>query len=363
MAEKYAEQFLFWNTQIGTSITELRSQLAANPRNVAQLADAVEGLQIDLETLQEFQPGVRKVCYDYAEALPNIAKAIRLVLQGNRALGGVPVQTHQVPNHDIVTMHRKIPELPIVTFTGKYADYQTFIKSFHLKYDKLDIPPAEKLLHLQQAVAGPPQLVIGKLQATDANYELALNSLEAEYDKSDQVLSEIHDSIQSIVQAKNTPDSLRSTYYQLEGLLATLRSHGEDIDVNPPLRDRIISKYPVDIVYLISGTDILTITQLQKAMSKYIAMRLSVQAAVGPVDSLMLAPAENTKKPLTSVLYGATDKPPAVKGKGRSPKVKSNDRTPRCAFCPQKHYSSDCATVSSLSARKAAIKDRCSLCF
>ena len=63
------------------------------------------------------------------------------------------------------------------------------MKALHPKFDNLDIPPTKKLVHLQEAVQGQPSQIIG-LDATNLNYMLALQMLNDQYDKPDQVISE-----------------------------------------------------------------------------------------------------------------------------------------------------------------------------
>lgn len=80
------------------------------------------------------------------------------------------------------------------------------------------------MAHLQKLVTCAPQQMIGKFDAVDENYELALEILENEYNRPDRVLSEVHHAITSLSQARNHPESLKHVFYELEGLLATFKN-------------------------------------------------------------------------------------------------------------------------------------------
>jgi len=110
----------------------------------------LERLEIDLAHVQEFKPSTKKVSYDFAEALPNIAKALQLHTKVAQTTGNPRMVQGGSESKSASAPLRKIPELSINSFTGKYAAHKTFIKSFKLKFDPLEILPAEKLVHLQK---------------------------------------------------------------------------------------------------------------------------------------------------------------------------------------------------------------------
>jgi len=81
MAEQQVvDQFKFWNENLTESIhQEVQNALKLDPLNLPTLQDAYNGMHIDLEKVQLYQPNPKtKVMYSYKDALPNIARALRL---------------------------------------------------------------------------------------------------------------------------------------------------------------------------------------------------------------------------------------------------------------------------------------------
>lgn len=179
---------------------------------------------------------------------------------------------------------RKIPELQLIPFAGDITHYASFIKSFQLNFAELPISAAEKLQHLKAALKEEPYKIVSKLDLNDDNYELALKILEETYKNSSMVMSELYHKINSLKLAENTPVSLRKTYYELEGFLIALQTYGQNIDSILPLRDQILCKYPLHITQQVCGTDIPTIFEFQKNMTRYTSIHISIQAAIDAAD-------------------------------------------------------------------------------
>lgn len=80
MAEQQvADQFIFWNENLGLSLKEIQGILAEIKYDIPTLEDALNGMQIELEKVQTYQQNPKtNVTYNYKDALPNIAWALRL---------------------------------------------------------------------------------------------------------------------------------------------------------------------------------------------------------------------------------------------------------------------------------------------
>jgi len=84
---------------------------------------------------------------------------------------------------ELLVRPRKLPELIVPIFTGKFADCPSFRKVFGLKHD--DSGTTDN-------VSGELKLLIQNLSADDCNYKLAFATLDSKYDRKDQVLSELY---------------------------------------------------------------------------------------------------------------------------------------------------------------------------
>ena len=171
----------------------------------------------------------------------------------------------------------------------------------------MNIPAAEKLVHLQKLISDQTHEIITNLEATDKNYELAITELNRQYDKPHLAISELHSETDNLPQAADHPTSLKSTYFALEGKLTALRSHAQQVDDNPPLRNKILSKYPIDVVTQVCGKTLMNITEFQQAMQQYIAVRDSIQSAIASSGA---AAASKPNKALTSALFSGADSSP-----------------------------------------------------
>jgi len=125
---------------------------------------------------------------------------------------------------------RKVPELIVFKFEGDITQYISFKKAFHLKFDKLLIPPCEKLGHLKSHVQGQPLSIIKHLDLVDANYDRAFSELDLEYDKPDEVILTLYHRVYAQPRATKETASLGSTYFALQGLISTLESHSQMVD-------------------------------------------------------------------------------------------------------------------------------------
>jgi len=100
---------------------------------------------------------------------------------------------------------------------------------------------------------------------------------------------------------------------------------------------------------------VLSVTELQSGMANYITMGEGIEKVVPKVE----------KQPVTAMLY-ASDRTETQTTSLKRVSQKKTDKKMRevkCMFCSDSHYGSVWPVVSMLSARKAALKDRCEKCF
>ena len=171
-----------WTDSLIQSIATVEKLIADKPINYDELEEAFENLQTDVDQVETFRPVSNKaLSYSFQLALADLVKARRLQPKVTRLLrlNGKQVNPDPVLQQDFA--QRKVPELPIKKFDGKYAEYNTFLQTFNMKYEKLILPPAHLLCHLEENLSGEPALIISKLEPTDANYAYALTTLETKY--------------------------------------------------------------------------------------------------------------------------------------------------------------------------------------
>jgi len=175
----------------------VQEHLAASPIDPEQLRDHFEEMRVDLQQIERLRP-TKKVQYDFSLALPNIQQALRLIPKVARTLFGNELDANETPalptQQQQFGASRKIPELLITSFDGDVIQYASFIKSFHLKYDNLNISDSERLQHLKTNVVfdSAPFKMINNLELTDANYTLALQTLNEKYNNPARVISELY---------------------------------------------------------------------------------------------------------------------------------------------------------------------------
>ena len=121
--------------------------------------------------------------------------------------------------------------------------------------------------------------------------------LDSKYDWKDQVLSELYVALDQLSPASDTVDSMKTVYYQLEGQLTALKPHGESVDTNTLLRDKVYAKYPVKVVCCVTSEELLMPTEFQAAITKYLSLRASIKGVCR-----LPTPEEKPNKSLTAAL-------------------------------------------------------------
>ena len=78
--------------------------------------------------------------------------------------------------------HVKLPEIKLLTFTGKFDEWETFWSSFRNNVDSRDdLEQSAKLTYLLQSLEGEPREMISGLSHTDDNYHIAVQALHDRY--------------------------------------------------------------------------------------------------------------------------------------------------------------------------------------
>ena len=381
------QEFEIWLEHLQASLAKVNEILGAQQPDLDKLLESFEDMTTDSSSLEAFRPVSNKVQpYDFATAIPFLASAKRLTPKVTRILQreGKLIVNDQVLQKDAditsknVPISKKIPELQIQPSDGDITTYNSFCTAFRLKFQDLPLPDSMKLGDLKSHVTGHAFTMIKNLELVDANYNRAFKILDNEYLKPDEVVSALYHKIDTLPRANKSNTSLQNTYYALEGLLSALESHGQDIEAIPPIRDRILTKYPLFIVEDLCKEDVPTIKVFQRRMAARISVRKNIEAAAlaanihepkyenksfqKPPHAATAALVASSEAPLSEKKERTkNDKQPPSKGNEKQPTNKGP--TPTCAFCAEKHYSADCTAVTQLNDRLAKIKDRCHRCL
>ncbi|XP_065206647.1 uncharacterized protein LOC135836015 [Planococcus citri] len=352
-----------WLKSLNESTDLVFTQINASPVDTNSLQMAFEQLTVDLEEVENCRVtstrSKDKPTYNFADAMPSIIRAKRVIPTVKRILMDAGRSTGDTkPPKSSNDYSRRIPEMEITPFSGDITLYSSFIKSFHLKYDELPIPKSEKLQHLKRHCLGEPLKIIETLDLTDSNYDLALNELDIQYHDKEEVIGALYAKLENLPKATNTNASLRSTYYDIEGLLTALESHGQNLDLFPPLKDKIYFKYPNWLVHQVCGKTKPTIKDFQREIGLHVKLRCGLQAAATAQGlSPSTKPHSTTAALVTS---NATSKAYNNKNAEKTEKPKS---PPYCVYCNQQHYSAECTVHTTVTARRSLLKNRCHICL
>ena len=359
-----AEIFNYWKTSLEESVAALTESLAVSPLVPDDITLALNNMKGDYKHVISFAD-TKRPSFSYISVVPTVRKASQLLEQATHFLEKQQVQV--VVPAQTPARSRKLPELIVPVFTGKFADYPSFRQVFRLKHDDSGAMGAERLVHLQNNVSGEPKSLIKNLTADDANYELAFATLDSKYDKKDKILSELYAALDQLTPAIDATDSLKSVYYQLEGQLTALKAHSEQVDSNTLLRDKVYTKYPVNVVCRVTTDELLMPTNFQSAITKYLSLRESIESVR---KHPLVQPIDERPKSLTAALAASVSEPidrspprSQKNHKSRDRNERKSEKPVRNIFCSELHYSVDCPSVVTYSARKAALKGKCELCL
>ncbi|XP_065224342.1 uncharacterized protein LOC135848370 [Planococcus citri] len=355
-------EFNIWLENLNTSVAAVTNALATTPVNIEQLRNSFDEMEVDASQLEGFRPISKKTLpYDFTQALGPLASAKRLSARANRVLvkaGEIIVQPSTPPVSNNIA--RKIPEIEITPFDGDITQFSSFMEAFQLKYGNVPIAKSEKLQHLKSLLTGGPSKVIAHLKLSDQNFDLAIASLKAEYENEKEVVSALYIKLDNLPRARNTTASISETYYELEGLLTALKSHGQKPDEYAPLRDKVYFKYPFWLVQKICIQSKPSISEFQVEVLKYVQLRNSLEASAKAHNIVLNE--DSRQHAVTAALVTST--PPTSSHYKPPTSTSKQDRPiPFCVFCKQKHYSNECTAFPTATERRNQLKDRCYRCL
>lgn len=274
-----------------------------------------------------------------------------------------PVVTEQLPL--FIQPHASIPQLKLQAFDGsKRQQYRRFRETFKSIFDSAPMNDKQRFLRLQSYITGDAEQYVSTLPIEDESYQAAWLSLDHEYDDPSTLIAELYGNIHSLKPSSTDTTQLRKTFNTIEVSLKALERYGERINDNIYLRNVILQKFPVDIIFSLSKKTELTIQAFRLKMDQNIRVRESYSTitTVAPLPTTSSSTSDTkAKSNVTSEMKvhasSNTSDSTVASTSGNSQKHLS------CAFCKEMHYSDACSTYTNHEARKARISGQCYNCL
>ncbi|KRX64916.1 hypothetical protein T09_7986 [Trichinella sp. T9] len=119
-----------------------------------------------------------------------------------------------------------LPRCDLPKFSGDFKEFRAFWDQFDYRvHQRKDLSNAAKLTYLRGCLTGKAADVISSLSSSNADYEVALNRLREEFDRSAKV---IRHQIKKLVQTPPKDVGLRSQYDHLRRTIDALTALGKD---------------------------------------------------------------------------------------------------------------------------------------
>lgn len=275
-------------------------------------------------------------------------------------------------SQDHKKQHSKLPTLPPPRFSGDTLDYHEFWDKFQATIERRELEDVDKLSYLMAAVDGKAKEALSGLAISNANYEIAVNTLRSQFgNKGAQI--DAHYEALKLLPTATSKANCRKTLNAIEHHLRVLETFGEDIDGNH-LRTTIMNKFPSLVLYELNMAlpDERTVPQIRRTLDKIV----KAYEKSNPGDFITPSIPLSTETSTTQALLQATShkrgmnegrgKPVKRKFQEEPRKATNYNKKPKrsCIYCSESsHYSSECQKVKTVIQRKGLLKGRCFICL
>ena len=168
------------------ALQRLKGSMIQPEPNHDRLRQHRSQLIFSMNAVETFRPTAKSEVKDplgYAEIIPHLGEATNVIMDVDDILP--PTETkpaEQVTNKPIAST---LPKLKIPTFDGKdVSKFPKFIHAAESILNQYDIPPEQKLLHLENALWGEPARLIESLPTDQNTFQTALEKLKQKYNLS-----------------------------------------------------------------------------------------------------------------------------------------------------------------------------------
>ena len=307
---------------------------------------AEEGLESEIqqsdenkEKIYEALTRVNKVLDAAASPKPVAAPAAAAAVPGDH--GGAKV---------------KLPKITLPHFNGNVMKWSTFWDSYESAVHKnKDLSDVDKFNYLRSLLERSAYDAIAGLTLSAANYKEAIEILEKRFGNKQMIIAKHMETLLNVeaVTSDNNLKELRHLYDTIESHIRSLKSLGvESASYGAMLSSVLLLKLPPDLRLIVSrdvssDTD-LSMENLMKLFERELIAR---ERASNPSTSHSQGRRSHDKGRHSALLSGARETGASV---GFS-----------CCYCQQQHSAKDCATVTSISARKQILRNsgRCFNCL
>lgn len=243
------------------------------------------------------------------------------------------------------TVKTKLPAIEIPSFTGNYSDWTSFYDLFKsLIHNNTELSKIQKYHYLKSNLKGDAEVLLRQFSLTEANYEKALEVLEARYNNKRLI---VHSHITRLLtQKKLASESAKGMRSLLDTTTETLNALNNigvsTTNWDPLVTHIIVAKFDMESHRLweqkLGGTRDLPTTQ---QLLDFMDMRFRTLEALN-----MSSQRDSTAN--------------------RTPQLKSfaTNNEPLCAFCNKDHYIHNCKEFATLSPekRREVVSEK-QLCF
>ncbi|XGW34436.1 hypothetical protein V3C99_018376 [Haemonchus contortus] len=146
------------------------------------------------------------------------------------------------------TIRVRRPLLEVPTFSGDYREFNTFWSVFEsLIHNEKDLSDQEKFLFLKQALEGKAAASISSIPVIGDKYNVALNILKKQYDRSSGIADILINEIEHLPRAQENSRSCRNTFNSISSRIVHLEQTGVPMNADRVWRRLILSKFTENI--------------------------------------------------------------------------------------------------------------------
>ena len=250
----------------------------------------------------------------------------------------------------------KLPKLSLPIFTGNILEWQTFWDSFESSVHHNDsLSDIQRFSYLRSLLQGDAARVIEGFPLTHTNYIQAVKLLKERFGQEHQIVNAYMQGLLELPRPMSTIVSLRTFQEKMESYIRGLQSLGQGQDsFGNLLVPVILEKLPADVKRNMTRDHGNNKWQLQD-------LRQALKREIGILESGLptLTPEIH---PATASFFTGTGLNPKRARRDPTSDRRPTERTPRCAFCSDHHFTNNCTKVTTTQERKKIIIQK-QLCF
>ena len=227
--------------------------------------------------------------------------------------------------------HTKLPEIKLLTFSGNFNDWETFLSTFRNNVDSRDdLEQSAKLTYLLQNLEGEPRKMISGLSHTDDYYRIALESLHDRYADPIQRLEVLLQKFFNLPSPRHNVKELRKFLTEYCKIREQMRHIQDFHSSSLVIRSAVLRKLPYQTYSEISD-------HLKNHNFNLQEMDSTLQCMIGKMEHGRLIMGDKAN----------------VNAVGAHSHFQSSQgRSFKCPFCTGNHKAVDCNKYKSIQARK-----------